>query len=157
MTDIPSKTMPVAAICNGTVIDHITAGQALKIVHLLKLTEPQYLVTLGLNLPSKTLKYKDLIKVEGRELSSVEANQVAIFAPKSTISIINNYVIVKKFQVELPSFVQDIFSCPNPKCICNYEKISTVFFITPRYNLIQLQCKFCRKSFSQHDILIYKH
>jgi aspartate carbamoyltransferase regulatory subunit len=153
MTETLKKTMPVAAICNGTVIDHITAGQALKIVHLLKLTEHQKLVTLGLNLPSNTLIYKDIIKVEERELTSDEANQVAIFAPQSTINIINDYSVVKKFQVELPKFVQNVFSCLNPKCICNHEHIPTLFFISQRQNLIQLQCKYCNQSFSQHDIL----
>ncbi len=156
MTDSLQYTMPVAAICNGTVIDHIPAGQALKIVHLLKLTGHQKLVTLGLNLPSETLKYKDLIKVEDRELSIAEANQVAVFAPQATINIINGYKVVNKFKVELPSVIQGVFFCPNPKCICNHEKISTVFLISPQHQLIYLQCKFCRKSFSQHDIPIFK-
>jgi aspartate carbamoyltransferase regulatory subunit len=153
MTDTPKKTMPVAAICNGTVIDHIAAGQALKIVHLLRLTEHQKLVTLGLNLPSKTLSYKDLIKVEDRELTIEEANQVAIFAPQSTINIIENYVVVNKFQVELPQCIRGVFSCLNPKCICNQEKIAAEFCISQRQQLIFLQCKYCTKSFSQHDIL----
>ncbi len=145
--------MPVAAICNGTVIDHIAAGQALKIVHLLKLTEQQKLVTLGLNLPSNTLVYKDLIKVDDRVITAEEADQIAIFAPQATLNIIENYAVVTKFKVQLPEWIRGIFSCLNPKCICNQEKIATAFNISRRQHFIFLQCKYCSKSFSQHEIL----
>lgn len=146
--------MPVAAIRNGTVIDHIIAGQALKIVRLLKLAQHHKLVTLGLNLPSKTMGYKDIIKVEDWELPSEKANQVvAVLSPKSKISIIQNYEVVKKFQVSLPSLITNIFACPNPKCISNHESAPTTFTITPRHQMILLQCKYCRKTFSLNDIV----
>ncbi|MCC2666600.1 MAG: pyrI, partial [Gammaproteobacteria bacterium] len=48
-----SKTLPVSAIKNGTVIDHIRPGQAPRIMHLLKVLESKNKVTMGLNLPSK--------------------------------------------------------------------------------------------------------
>jgi aspartate carbamoyltransferase regulatory subunit len=147
------RTWPVSAIRNGTVIDHITAGQALKIVLLLKLARHQKLVTLGLNLPSKTMTYKDLIKVEERELTPEEANQVAILSPKSTINIIQEYEVIKKFQVKLPPMLSGVFSCPNPKCISNHEAVTSSFSITQRHHSILLQCKFCRKTFSQNDIV----
>jgi aspartate carbamoyltransferase regulatory subunit len=150
---ISQKTWPVAAIRNGTVIDHITAGQALKIVHLLKLAQHQKLVTLGLNLPSKTMTYKDLIKVEEWELTPENANQVAILSPKSTINIIQEHEVVKKFQVSIPSFLTGIFVCPNPKCISNHEAVASGFSVSQRHHNILMQCKFCRKSFSQNDIL----
>lgn len=147
------RTWPVSAIRNGTVIDHIAAGQALKIVRLLKLSQHQKLVTLGLNLPSQSLLYKDLIKVEERELTPDEANQVAILSPKATINIIQEYEVIKKFQVQIPPSLTDVLSCPNPRCITNHEKVQTWFHISQRHNNILMQCKFCRKSFSQNDIL----
>ena len=91
------KELSVSAIENGTVIDHIPAGQGMRIVRLLKLADHKKKVTLGLNLPSKSLGYKDLIKVEGREISVEEANQIALFAPKASINIIRNFQIQKKF------------------------------------------------------------
>lgn len=150
---ILERTWPVSAIRNGTVIDHIAAGQALKIVRLLKLSQHQKLVTLGLNLPSQSLLYKDLIKVEERELTPDEANQVAILSPKATINIIQEYEVIKKFQVQIPPSLTDVLSCPNPRCITNHEKVQTWFHISQRHNNILMQCKFCRKSFSQNDIL----
>jgi aspartate carbamoyltransferase regulatory subunit len=147
------RTWPVSAIKNGTVIDHITTGQALKIVRLLKLSQHQKLVTLGLNLLSKSLGYKDLIKVEERELTEEEVDQVAIFSSKSTINIIQQYEVVKKFQVKIPLFLKGVFACPNPKCITNHELVIPYFWITQRHQSTLLKCKFCRKSFSLHDIL----
>lgn len=146
------KTLAVNAIKNGTVIDHIYAGEALKIVLLLCLNKHPKIVTLGLNLPSKTLEAKDIIKIEDRELNPQEANQVALLAPKATINIIKEYEVIKKFPVQIPDLINSQFSCPNPKCISNHEKIATVFYVKQRQQHRVLQCKFCRKVFTQHEI-----
>ena len=55
------RAFKVFAIKNGTVIDHIKAGQALKIIQILKLYANDKIVSVGLNFPSKTLKFKDII------------------------------------------------------------------------------------------------
>ena len=67
-----TKSLSVAAIRNGTVFDHIKAGNALRIIRLLDLAKEGHQVTVGLNLPSKELGVKDLIKVEGREISDAD-------------------------------------------------------------------------------------
>jgi len=66
----------VFAIKAGTVIDHITAGHALKIVRLLNLADENRVVTIGLNFSSKKMKLKDIIKVENRELTKEEINRL---------------------------------------------------------------------------------
>ena len=58
-----SETLSVSAIKNGTVIDHISPGQALRIIQLLSLPSSKYTVTIGLNLHSKLIGIKDLIKI----------------------------------------------------------------------------------------------
>ena len=145
---VNNKSFKVAAIRNGTVIDHITSRNALKIMHLLNLAKHNKQVLLGLNLPSHTLKCKDLIKVEDREFTPEEANKVAIFAPQATINIINEYKVTKKFQVSLPEKISGIIDCPNPTCVTNYENNQSSFTVKQRKNHIQLQCKYCRKSFT---------
>ncbi len=142
--------LSVAAIENGTVIDHIDAVQGTRIVRLLKLAEHKNQVTLGLNLPSKSLGYKDIIKVEGREISAEEANQIALFAPKATINIIRNYKIEKKFTVSLPETITGILSCPNQRCITNHEQMTTHFRVVRFGPKVTLQCDFCEKGFA-HD------
>jgi aspartate carbamoyltransferase regulatory subunit len=147
-----SKTMAVNAIQNGTVIDHITVGQALKIVNILQLVKHSKSVTLGLNLPSQSLGYKDIIKIEERELSPAEANQIALLSPQTTISIIKEFEVINKFKVSLPSFIESLIVCPNPKCITNFEPILSYFSIKKRYPMITLECKYCRRNFVHEEI-----
>lgn len=144
------KNLSVAAIENGTVIDHIPAGQGMRIVRLLRLADQKNRVTLGLNLPSKSLGYKDLIKVDGREISEEEANQIALFAPKATLNIIRNYQIEKKFLVTFPDSISKIILCPNQKCITNHEPATPKFQVNRYGRKVLLQCHYCQIGFD-HD------
>src|SRR3990167_9426318 len=120
-----TKTLSVSAIQNGTVIDHIPAGQALKIMHLLRLLKEKYRVTVGFNLSSQRLKLKDLIKIENHALTNKQANEITVFAPEATINIIKNFDVVEKIITRLPENIAGIFSCPNPLCITHGEPIET--------------------------------
>src|ERR1051325_10381059 len=95
------KMLSVSAIKQGTVVDHIAAGNALKIVRLLKLAANERRVTLGLNLKSDSIGLKDLIKLENVFLSQFQASQIAVFAPQATVNVIENYRVAKKFRVQL--------------------------------------------------------
>lgn len=151
------KQLLVSAIKDGTVIDHIKAGHALKIIRLLNLAEHNKLVTVGLNLPSKATKIKDLIKVEGRELTPEEINRIAIFAPQGTINIIKNYEVAKKFHAEIPDIVEYVIVCPNPKCITNHEHIDSKFHVLEDKGEITLKCHYCEKGFTEKEIKEYKN
>ena len=63
------KTLSVAAIEQGCVIDHIPVGQAVHIVNALQLDQVVTPVTLGLNLSSQRGGQKDLIKLHHKRLS----------------------------------------------------------------------------------------
>ncbi|HBU06990.1 MAG TPA: aspartate carbamoyltransferase regulatory subunit [Candidatus Magasanikbacteria bacterium] len=152
-----SKQLLVTAIKDGTVIDHITAGHALKIIRLLNLADHNKLVTVGLNLPSKAMKFKDLIKVEDLELTPEQINRIAILAPDGTINIIKNYEVVKKFHVTLPDIIEYVVVCPNPKCITNNETMSSKFLTIKSKEEIKLRCHYCEKTFHQTEIKEYKH
>lgn len=146
------KTLSVSAICEGSVIDHIPPGEGIRIVGLLNLTKQRNLVTLGLNLPSRTMGYKDLIKVEGREITEEEASQIAIFAPKATLNIIKDFQVVKKNSLQLPSSIKNFLRCPNEKCITNHERIITHFSLQKLPRSVRLTCLYCEKDFS-HEII----
>jgi len=146
------KTMPVASICNGTVIDHILAGHALNIVHLLNLVTHHKIVTIGINLPSQSMGYKDIVKVEEWELKPDDINQIAIFAPQATISLIRDFQIFEKFKVNIPDHITSVIACPNPRCITNHDRIETFFYIKKWKQTIQLQCRFCRKTFTKIEV-----
>lgn len=145
------KTVSVSAIKEGTVIDHITQGSALAILRLLKLSSQEKRVTVGLNLTSRSMGYKDLIKVEGRFLSGKEAHDIALFAPLATICLIKNYRVEKKMKVQLPEVVEKILVCPNPCCISRVEPVGSRFSIDAFREKILLRCFFCEKVFNRED------
>lgn len=146
----------VAAIKDGTVIDHIPAGSAVIILQLLKLLPGRHRVSLGLNFNSKSMGFKDLIKIEDRFLTEKEAHDIAVFAPKSSINIIENYKLVSKISAELPQEVERILVCPNPRCITNCEPITTLFHVEEHKQQVILRCHFCEKMFERHEIKDYR-
>jgi aspartate carbamoyltransferase regulatory subunit len=146
------KTLSVSAIKDGTVIDHITPGFALTIVHLLQVIESQHQVTVGMNLSSRSMGLKDLIKIENRHLTEKETHEIAIFAPKATINFVKNYKIEKKIKASLPEIVEKILVCPNLRCITNAEPLNSCFFVEAFKNKINLRCKYCEKIFEREEI-----
>src|SRR3990167_8155528 len=113
--------LSVSAIKTGTVIDHIVAGQALRIIYLLELQKNNNQITIGLNLPSQRVGIKDLIKIENRVLTEDEANEIVIFSPMATINVIQNFKVVDKIKTRLPSVTHGVFTCPNRLCVTHTE------------------------------------
>ncbi len=142
----PEKaSLTVSKIRDGTVIDHIPAGKALAVLRILSITGKEGLRTAVLmNVESRKLGRKDIIKIENRELSSKEVNAIALVAPTATINIIRNYVVHKKLRVEVPDDIVGILKCPNPTCITNKprEHVVSRFKVASRSPLV-LQCVYC--------------
>lgn len=150
-----TKKLSVSAIKNGTVIDHIRAGQALRIMRLLQvLDRNKNKVTLGLNLPSQTLGLKDLIKIENRMLTNDEANDIVVFAPEATINIIEEFEVKQKITTHLPESIANVFLCPNRACITTIEKVNTVFHISELGKMVKLTCHYCEKEFDRDDVKV---
>ena len=139
------KDMKLPLIENGSVIDHIDCGMAIKVLRILKLTTdvPEQTVTVLIKAASKKQKWKDIVKVEGKELKQREVNQIALVAPQATINIIRNHVVVKKIKPELPDEVKGIVKCTNPSCISNLsEPIEPSFKVECR-DPVKLRCHYC--------------
>lgn len=152
-----NNTLSVSAIQNGTSIDHITPGQAMNIIHLLGLDDTKYKVTIGLNLPSKAMGKKDIIKIEQRVLSDREANEIVVFAPNATINVIENYKVIRKITTRMPEKMEGVFICPNEACITRIEKVKGRFFIRELKDLIRLACFYCEKEFDRSLVKINIH
>lgn len=146
------KILSVAAIEKGTVIDHIPAGQALRILRLLKLMSSKYKITLGLNLPSKSLSRKDLIKIENKILTDIEANDVIIFAPQATINLIEAFEVTQKIKTHFPEIISQVFVCPNPTCITHTEPVISSFHTEERSKMVKLTCHYCEKQFDRDQV-----
>jgi aspartate carbamoyltransferase regulatory subunit len=151
-----AKTLSVAAIHTGTVIDHIPCGVAIILLQLLKLIDQKNQVSVGLNLNSASMGFKDLIKIENRFLTEKEIHDIAVFAPHATINIIKNYKPLTKTQAKLPLRVEKILVCPNKQCITNCEQISTLFKVEEHKNAVHLKCHYCEKAFPRNEIKDYR-
>jgi aspartate carbamoyltransferase regulatory subunit len=108
----------VSKIENGTVIDHIQGGQSLNVLAILGIDGASgEQVSVGMNVPSTKLGRKDIVKVEGRELSQAELDVLSLIAPRATINIVRDFDVVDKHRVSRPDEVVGVLSCPNANCI----------------------------------------
>src|SRR5439155_20201302 len=97
------KELRVTPINNGTVIDHIPAGRALKVLKILGIGDSvTSTVTVAMHVPSRAMGWKDIVKVEDRELESREIEKIALIAPAATVNVIRNYNVAEKRRVTLP-------------------------------------------------------
>jgi aspartate carbamoyltransferase regulatory subunit len=142
----------VGTINNGVVIDHITSGKGTEISKILALDSLKSFVVIASNLDSKKSEKKDLIKIEGKELSKEELNKIALISKHSTINIIRNGEIFSKYKVQIPEIIENILICNNPNCISNIEKIKSKFTSTTDKEKTTLVCHYCEKK--QNEIKI---
>lgn len=124
------EELMVAAIQNGTVIDHIPSSKLFAIVSLLHLEDIRgSSIMVGYNLKSKKFGHKSIIKVSDKFFSDAELNQLSVVAPNVTLCVIRDYEVVEKKRVVLPENIRGIVRCANPKCITNNEPMSTLFHL----------------------------
>lgn len=138
------QELMVAAIRNGTVIDHIPSNKLFQVVRLLHLEKIKSSVMVGFNLPSSKMGNKSIIKVAEKFFSDEELNTLSVVAPNVTLCIIKDYEVIEKKCVTLPNEIVGIVKCGNPKCITNNEPMATHFHITDRESG-EIQCKYCEK------------
>lgn len=145
----------VAAIENGTVIDHIPSSKLFEVVRLLHLEDIRGAsIMVGYNLSSKKMGHKSIIKVSDKYFSDAELNQLSVVAPNVSLCIIKAYEVVEKKKVTLPEDLRGIVKCGNPKCITNNEPMDTFFHVSDRDRGI-IQCRYCEKEQSiEHVKLI---
>ena len=146
-----NQELMVAAIENGTVIDHIPSNKLFEVISLLGLQHVNSTVMIGFNLVSEKMGTKSLIKIADRFFSNEELNRLAVVAPNVNMSIIKNYEVVEKKQVIMPDVVKGIVKCGNPKCITNNEPMTTIFHVVCKENGI-LKCHYCEKEQSKENI-----
>lgn len=139
-----NKQLLVSALENGTVIDHIPCERTNDVLTLLKLNSVSSTVMIGINLESKKMGWKTIIKVADKFFSDDELNKLSVIAPDVTLCIIRNYEVVEKKEVRMPEELRDIVRCANPKCITNNEPMHTVFHVINKQRGI-MKCHYCEK------------
>lgn len=143
--------MQVAALENGTAIDHIPSDAVFKVVTLLQLQKLNNRITIGNNLKSGKMGSKGIIKVSDKFFREDEINRIALVAPNVNLNIIRNYEVVEKKKVVLPDEIIEIVRCNNPKCITNNEPMKTRFHVIDK-ELVELQCHYCELKIRKEEI-----
>jgi len=145
------EQLKVDPIKNGTVIDHITAGKAFQVIEILNISNSENEIMIGVNLSSRKMGKKDIIKIENRRLSKEEAGSIALVSPGATLIIIDNYKVVKKIGIEIPKEIHKHIICPNLNCITNIETIETHFELAGK-NPIDVRCNYCEKKYFINEV-----
>jgi len=155
MANVKNSELIVRKIKNGTVIDHITAGNAINVLRILGIKGSENItIAVVMNVKSKKLGKKDIVKIENRELTPEEVNIIALIAPHATINIIKDYKVVAKHKVKVPERVIGLIKCSNPNCITRQtrEPVTSVFKVVSREPLI-LKCEYCGRYITSNEIV----
>ncbi len=147
------QKLVVSAIQNGTVIDHVPSKSLFKVIQILGLDHIENQITFGTNLESKKLGRKAIIKISERFFEDDDINRIALVAPEAKLNIIKNYEVVEKKVVEVPDQIKGIAKCMNPKCITNFENVTTSFRVVSKKN-VALKCNYCEKITNQENLQI---
>ena len=143
----------VSAISNGTVIDHIEAGNTFRVFRILGLEKTSHQVYFGTNLASSKYGKKGIIKISDKFFEDADISKVALVAPSATLIEIRDYEVVRKEQIKLPSTIEKTVKCFNPKCVTNNQQIPTKFkVITDHHGNMKLWCQYCEKTMDKGSI-----
>lgn len=133
--------LEITSLKNGVVIDHIKAGNGIKIFNLLGLEELEEEVALILKAGSETMGRKDIIKIENHQDINLDA--VSIIDPAATVNIIENEQVIEKKSLELPKEITDILTCQNPKCVSTSERSVESKFLLIDKEEKSYKCAYC--------------
>ena len=128
-------------IKNGIVIDHIRAGQGIRIFNWLGLHKMPYTVAFVVNANSEQMGTKDLIKI-GNTIS-INFDVLGLIDPNITVNIIENEKICEKISLEIPKIVKNVLICKNPRCITSTEKYIPHIFHLENAENKTYRCEYC--------------
>jgi aspartate carbamoyltransferase regulatory subunit len=148
------REMQVAALENGTAIDHIPPRQLFKVAHLLELDKlDTNTITIGNNFRSKKMGRKGVIKIANKFFEEDEINRIALIAPNVVLNEIRDFEVVKKYPVSLPDELTGLVKCNNPKCVTNNEPMPTRFTVIDKERGT-IRCRYCERKINKEDIII---
>lgn len=133
--------MNIDMIKDGYVIDHIKAGNAMKIYNLLNLDELECEVALITNAKSKKTGKKDIIKIG--KLIDLDLDKLSAIDASLTVNVVKNNKLIEKKKLELPEEIVNIYRCKNPRCITSIEHdLDQIFLLTNQEENVY-RCKYC--------------
>jgi aspartate carbamoyltransferase len=160
-TSIPKEfkigTKPVE---NGIVIDHIGKGEEIatiweQIYKARKILDLNVISSHGVYSSHKDGKFKGVLSLPGMDkFDLVKMKKLSAIAPESTLNIIKDGLVQKKFKIHFPPKIYDFaqISCKNPDCIshpAHHESATPFFYKTESNTFI---CKYCDKDHDYKDV-----
>jgi aspartate carbamoyltransferase regulatory subunit len=133
--------MNIDSIQNGVVIDHIAAGQGMRLYHLLELSKLDCSVAIIKNVVSHKMGKKDIIKIDAE--IPINLDVIGYVDPSATVNIIKDGKLMEKKSIEPPKILKNVIRCKNPRCITSTEQeLDHVFKLTdPETNTYR--CIYC--------------
>lgn len=135
--------LEVTGITQGIVIDHITAGNGLKIFNKLRLDKLDTTVVLLMNVTSKVLGRKDIIKIQ--DYIDVDIDMIGLIDQNATINIIKDSKIISKTRAEIPKKIKGLFQCKNPRCITTVDDYAVSDFTLVSSDKLLYRCNYCEE------------
>ncbi len=141
--------MNIDSITNGYVIDHIKAGNAMKIYELLNLNKLDCQVAIITNAKSQKTGTKDIIKID-KDID-IDFETLGFLDHNITVNIVKDSKIIEKRKLDLPETIVNVANCNNPRCITSIEKyLDQIFVLTDKENEVY-RCKYCEMSLKNKE------
>lgn len=133
--------MIIGQIRDGIVLDHITAGNGIRIYDILGLGKLDCTVAMIKNADSSKMGKKDIIKVG--QVIDLDFAVLGYIDPGITVNIIRDGKLLKREHLSLPERFTGIIKCKNPRCITSCEQeLEQEFRLTDRENKVY-RCVYC--------------
>ena len=119
--------MTVDSIRDGIVIDHIAAGAGMKLYKLLGLDRSEVPVAIMMNVTSRKLGRKDIIKIDGE--IPIHFEVIGFVDPGATVNVIRNGELVEKKRIGMPERLVNEWIRPDvrPEELLPYALTEMVF------------------------------
>ena len=133
--------MNIDSIQTGIVIDHITAGRAMRLYELLDLGSLDCSVAIIQNAVSHKMGRKDIIKIDAD--IPVSFDVIGYVDPTATVNIIRDGKLVEKKIIGMPELLTNVIKCKNPRCITSTEQeLPHIFKLTDKATKTY-RCLYC--------------
>jgi aspartate carbamoyltransferase regulatory subunit len=139
----------IEKIQNGIVIDHIKAGQGVRIFDWLGLGKSPHTIAFVVNAASSEMGKKDIIKIY--DTISINFDILGLIDPQITVNIIENQKVIKKITLQLPERVENVLACKNPRCITSTEKYIPHIFHLSNVANGTYTCEYCDETRTTED------
>ncbi|MBP1919212.1 aspartate carbamoyltransferase regulatory subunit [Youngiibacter multivorans] len=136
--------LEVKGIDNGIVIDHISAGNGIRVFNRILAEDIETPVVLLINVESKKLGKKDIIKLA--DVFDINLDILGLIDQNITVNVVKDSKIVEKYTAVIPDEVTGLFSCDNPRCISNSDS-----YAVPKFKFFEKNgaakyiCSYCEE------------